>query len=130
MEKIQALHDKSVELGAKCGGDDGMAMATMKADLEKRTAEAAALQASITEVLLPRINEIAAAVKKIEAQPLPLPLAGTPRAVDKGHHLQRSMTPEEEQERALSDPAVIDQLATAAIRAAQSRGVSLWQRGR
>jgi hypothetical protein len=106
-------------------------MAAMKSDLEKRIAENAALQSIINDTLLPKINEIATAVKKIENQPLPLPFAGPARAVEKGHHLERALTEVEEDELARSDPTVAKAIAAAHIRSAHGRGLSYYgTRGR
>lgn len=104
-DKIQALHDKCVALGATC-------QVPMKAqpsvDLHKQFD---ALSATLADIL--------SRVKKIEAQPIPLPISGRPRAVSK----QEDGYPEADEnaliEKLLGDPQALSLLA---IKLAQRRG--------
>lgn len=67
-ERIQHLHDTSVELGATC-------------DAQKAAGVGLAKRLDYLDAVL---ADLLKRVKNIEAQPLPLPLAGRPRAVSKG----------------------------------------------
>lgn len=92
MDKIQAMHDNAVDLGAQCdGGDDDMDgkghmhgdLAKISGALAKMTAERDALTKAVTEIK-PQLDEVLKRVKNIESQPLPLPFGGPGRAVSKG----------------------------------------------
>ena len=84
--RIQDMHDTSVALGATCHAIKVQAAP----DLAKVGAEVARLGDDLAkrvdrlgETLAKALVDIAARLKTIEDQPLPLPLAGTPRAVSK-----------------------------------------------
>lgn len=86
--KIQAMHDTSVDLGADCSVDADKShnhrdLAKVADELGKITAERDEFKKQIG-VMQPQLEEILKRVKNIEEQPLPLPLAGTPRVVTKG----------------------------------------------
>ena len=100
LERIQHLHDTSVELGATCGG----AQKFMGGGFEKRFD---ALAATLADVLQ--------RVKNIEDQPLPLPLSGQTRAISKGDEDDA----EKAMEKLLCDP---DKLSLLAIKLAQRNG--------
>jgi hypothetical protein len=103
LDRVQSLHDTAVDLGASCGAQKSAGAAlgkrldhldTMLADLLKR-------------------------VKNIEAQPLPLPLAGALRAVSKHEDSDASL------EKLLADPEALSLLA---IKLAQRNGRSFLTR--
>lgn len=107
LERIQNLHDTSVELGAHCGSQK-----SMRGALEKRFDDLAG-----------KIDDLLLRVKNIEQQPLPLPLAGRVRAVSKA---QDGGRPDEDTvEKLLADP---DQLALIAIKMAQRNGRNIFPR--
>lgn len=91
LDKIQAVHDHAVDLGATCDadncGDDADKgakagdLAKALGELTKITAERDALQKTLTETIVPQLAEIKKKVDVIAAQPVPLPLQG--RAVNK-----------------------------------------------
>jgi hypothetical protein len=101
--RIQTMHDTSAELGAVCG-----AQKSMPGGLEKRFD---ALAATLADVLQ--------RVKHIEAQPMPLPFAGQPRAIAK--HEDGVVDPRGSGaiEKLLLDP---DALSVLAIKLAQRNG--------
>jgi len=103
-EKIQALHDKAVELGAHCHAP---LKAVQPDDLQKRF-----------DALSSTLADILSRVKKIEAQPMPLPIQGRPRAVSKAED-GCSEPDEAALEKLLGDPQALSILA---IKLAQRRG--------
>lgn len=107
LERIQAMHDTSVELGARCGSQK-----SMRGALEKRFDD-----------LANKIDDLLLRVKNIEQQPLPLPLAGRTRAISKSEDGGRR--DEESLEKLLADP---DSLALLAIKMAQRNGRSIFPR--
>jgi hypothetical protein len=108
LSRIQALHDTSVELGATC---DGGAQKMMQDNLQKRF-----------DALGSMLSDVLARVKKIEEQPMPLPLSGRTRAVSK----QEDGRPDSDEngliEKLLADPHGLSLLA---IKLAQRRGRTL-----
>ena len=97
-DKIQAMHDHAMDLGATCdkgncgddaskaaGGDMTKALAEMTIGRDLEKARGDALQKTLDNDVLPMLKAIGAKVDNIEKQPMPLPLrnAGT-RVVTKG----------------------------------------------
>ena len=97
-DKIQAMHDHAMDLGATCdkgncgddaskaaGGDLAKALAEMTTGRDLEKARGDALQKTLDNDVLPMLKAIGAKVDNIEKQPMPLPLqnAGT-RVVTKG----------------------------------------------
>ena len=97
-DKIQAMHDHAMDLGATCdkgncgddaskaaGGDMTKALAEMTIGRDLEKARGDALQKTLDNDVLPMLKAIGAKVDNIERQPMPLPLqnAGT-RVVTKG----------------------------------------------
>ncbi|MHB8885819.1 MAG: hypothetical protein ACYC5H_12230 [Methylovirgula sp.] len=107
LDRIQMMHDTSVDLGAQCG-----AQKAMHGTLEKRF-----------DALSGKIDDLLLRVKNIESQPLPLPLAGRPRAVSKRE--DAGLRDEDNLEKLLADP---DSLALLAIKMAQRNGRSVLPR--
>lgn len=106
-ERIQHVHDTSVELGAECaGGPQKRAGGT----LEKRL-----------DILAMTLADVLKRVKNIESQPLPLPLAGRARAVSKAEDAGF----EPSVEKLMSDPEALSLLA---IKIAQRNGRSFLTR--
>jgi hypothetical protein len=100
--RVQKLHDMSVELGAACETQK-----LAESSLEKRFDHLAAT-----------INDVLQRVKRIEEQPLPLPLAGQTRPVAK-HEETGGYSSDGEIDALLSDP---DALSVLAIKLAQRNG--------
>lgn len=107
LTRIQTMHDTSVELGAQCGSQK-----SMRGALEKRFDELAG-----------KIDDLLLRVKNIESQPLPLPLAGRPRAISKRE--DGGLRDEDSIEKLLADP---DSLALLAIKMAQRNGCNVFPR--
>lgn len=104
-DRIQSVHDNSVELGAECvGGPQKRAGGT----LEKRL-----------DVLAATLADVLARVKNIESQPLPLPLASRVRAISKAEDAGLEASLEK------LDP---DALSLLAIKIAQRNGRSFLTR--
>ena len=97
-DKIQAMHDHAMDLGATCdkgncgddaskaaGGDLTKALVEMTTGRDLEKARGDALQKTLDNDVLPMLKAIGAKVDNIERQPMPLPLqnAGT-RVVTKG----------------------------------------------
>jgi hypothetical protein len=101
--RIQAMHDTSVELGASCN-----AQKVLHGGFEKRFD---AFAETLADILL--------RVKKIEEQPLPLPLAGSAHAISKHEDGVAESPAGEAIEKLLSNP---DALSVLAIKLAQRRG--------
>lgn len=124
--RIQDMHDTAVALGATChaikvtgGSDDlakalgdlariGEAVAALDGSLARRVA---ALGDGLAKSLADSFAGLDARLKRIEEQPLPLPFAGTPRAVGRGEDGATA-------DALLADPATLSLLA---IKLAQSR---------
>jgi hypothetical protein len=105
--RIQAMHDTSVELGASCG-DYPMKMTHAGHDaLAKRF-----------DGLATMLADILARVKKIEEQPMPLPLSGRTRAVSKHEDGDFGTDENAAVEKLLADPQALSLLA---IKLAQRR---------
>jgi hypothetical protein len=106
-DRVQSLHDMTVDLGAQCGTQKHL-----RGTLEKRF-----------DALAGKIDDLLLRVRNIESQPLPLPLAGRARPVSKredgGLHDENSV------ESLLADP---DQLALLAIKMAQRNGRNIFPR--
>ncbi len=94
--RIQTMHDASVELGAACGGPQK----SMSGALEKRFD---ALAATLSDVLQ--------RVKQIEAQPMPPPFAGQPRAISKHEDAGGDLRSGDTVEKLLLDPEALSVLA-------------------
>ncbi|MGB6490978.1 MAG: hypothetical protein WBF10_05955 [Methylovirgula sp.] len=104
-DRIQSVHDNSVELGAECvGGPQKRAGGT----LEKRL-----------DVLAATLADVLTRVKNIESQPLPLPLASRVRAISKAEDAGLEASLEK------LDP---DALSLLAIKIAQRNGRSFLTR--
>ena len=101
--RVQKLHDTSVELGAMCGAEK-----SMSGGLEKRF-----------DVLTATLDDVLQRVKQIEAQPLPLPFAGQPRAIAKHEDASGDPRAAEAIEKLLLDPEALSVLA---IKLAQRNG--------
>jgi len=112
LARIQALHDTSVELGAQCGAEKMMRGGASHPALEKRFDD-----------LNVKLDDLLKRVKNIESQPMPLPLAGRPRAVSKAE--DGGLRDEANVEDMLADP---DRLALIAIKLAQRNGRSIFPR--
>lgn len=112
LSRIQAVHDTSVELGACCGTEKMLRGGLPHPALEKRFDD-----------LNGKIDDLLKRVKNIEAQPLPLPLAGRPRAVSKAE--DGGLRDESSIEDMLADP---DRLALVAIKLAQRNGRNIFPR--
>ena len=97
-DKIQAMHDHAMDLGATCdkgncgddtskaaGSDLSKALAEMTTGRNLEKARGDALQKTLDQDILPMLKAIGAKVDNIERQPMPLPLqsSGT-RVVAKG----------------------------------------------
>jgi hypothetical protein len=106
-DRIQSVHDTSVELGAECAGGP---QKRAGGSLEKRL-----------DVLAATLADVLACVKNIESQPLPLPLAGRGRAVSKAEDAGF----EPSVEKLMSDPEALSLLA---IKIAQRNGRSFLTR--
>jgi hypothetical protein len=104
------MHDASVELGAACGSSQKMAHADHHA-LEKRF-----------DALSSMLADVLARVKKIEDQPLPLPLSGRTRAISKQEDGRFDSDESDAVEKMLADPQALSLLA---IKLAQRRGRTL-----
>lgn len=98
-ERIQHVHDTSVDLGATCHAQKSAGVA-----LGKRL-----------DYLDAVLGDLIKRVKNIESQPLPLPLAGAPRPVSKTEDSDANL------EKLLADPEALSLLA---IKLAQRRGQS------
>jgi len=107
LARIQAMHDTSVELGAACGAPQKMAHADHHA-LEKRF-----------DALASMLADVLARVKKIEDQPLPLPLSGRTRTISKQDDGRLNADENDPVEKMLADPQALSLLA---IKLAQRRG--------
>jgi hypothetical protein len=108
LARIQAMHDTSVELGATCSADP-MKMTHVHHDaLEKRF-----------DALASILADVLARVKKIEDQPLPLPLSGRTRVISKQDDGRLDRDETDIAERLLDDPQSLSLLA---IKLAQRRG--------
>jgi hypothetical protein len=83
MEAIQAVHDKSVELGAKCAAVD-MNDKSVMPDMTKALVQIATLT-SEKSALDDTLKQVLERIKRIEETPLPLPILSAARAVSKGH---------------------------------------------
>lgn len=70
-----------------------------------------------------KIDDLLLRVKNIESQPLPLPLAGRPRAISKRE--DGGLQDDDSIEKLLADP---DQLALIAIKMAQRNGRNIFPR--
>jgi hypothetical protein len=103
LDRIQNVHDTAVDLGASCGAQKS-AGTTLGKKLDR-------LDAVLADLLK--------RVKNIEAQPLPLPIAGTARAVSKNEDSEASL------DKLLADP---DALSLLAIKLAQRNGRSFLTR--
>ncbi len=111
LARIQAMHDTSVELGAACGGSpQKMAHADQHA-LEKRF-----------DALSSMLADVLARVKKIEDQPLPLPLSGRTRTISKQEDGRLAGDESDAVEKLLADPQALSLLA---IKLAQRRSRTL-----
>jgi hypothetical protein len=104
-DRIQSVHDTSVELGAECA-----AQKRAGGNLEKRL-----------DLLSAALADILSRVKNIESQPLPLPLSGRARAVSKAEDAGF----EQSVEKMLTDPEALSLLA---IKIAQRNGRSFLTR--
>jgi hypothetical protein len=104
-ERVQNVHDTSVELGAECAGGP---QKRAGGSLEKRL-----------DVLTATLADVLARVKNIESQPLPLPLAGRVRAISKSEDAGFEASLEK------LDP---DALSLLAIKIAQRNGRSFLTR--
>ena len=97
-DKIQAMHDHAMDLGATCdkgncgddaskaaGGDLTKALAEMTTGRDLEKARGDALQKTLDDQILPMLKAMGEKIDNIERQPMPLPLqnAGT-RVVTKG----------------------------------------------
>ncbi len=98
-ERIQHVHDTAVDLGATCG--------TQKSAGGSLVKRLDSLDAVLADLLK--------RVKNIEAQPLPLPIAGSARAVSKTEDSDANL------EKLLADPEALSLLA---IKLAQRNGRS------
>ncbi len=108
LARIQAMHDTSVELGAACdAAPQKMAHADHHA-LEKRF-----------DALSSMLADVLTRVKKIEDQPLPLPLSGRTRSISKQEDGRFDSDESEAIEKMLADPQALSLLA---IKLAQRRG--------
>ena len=108
LARIQAMHDTSVELGAACDtAPQKMAHGTYDA-LEKRF-----------DALSSMLADVLARVKKIEDQPLPLPLSGRTRAISKQQDSRFDSDESDAVEKLIADPQALSLLA---IKLAQRRG--------
>lgn len=101
-EKIQDVHNASVDLGAVCATQK-----IMRGRLEKRF-----------DALTETIADVLRRVKNIEEQPLPLPLAGHPRRISKAEDVD-NLGSSDAMEKLLSNP---DALSVLAIKLAQRNG--------
>ncbi len=101
--RVQSVHNTTVELGAECD-----AHKSMSGSLEKRFDTLAATLADVVQ-----------RVRQIEAQPLPLPFAGHARVVAKYEDAVSDMRSGETTEKLLQDP---DALSLLAIKLAQRNG--------
>ena len=87
--RIQAMHDTAVDLGATCGMDQGAAekgLARIGAGLHKIDHATSALAKQVGQLgdrLTKPVADLAARLETIERTPLPLPFAGSARAVGK-----------------------------------------------
>jgi hypothetical protein len=109
LTRIQSMHDSAVELGATCDGSaQKMHGALDSGALEKRFDNLATMLA-----------DILARVKKIEDQPLPLPLSGRTRAISKQEDGRFDGDENAAIEKLLGDPQALSLLA---IKLAQQRG--------
>jgi hypothetical protein len=107
LDRIQSVHDTSVDLGAQCGARKNIPVA-----FEKRFDDLAG-----------KVDDLLLRVKNIESQPMPLPLASKARAVSK--HEDGKFAEGESIEKLLTDP---DQLALLAIKMAQRNGRNILPR--
>lgn len=103
LDRIQHVHDAAVELGATCGAQKS----------------AGAMLGSRLDRLDAALDDLLKRVKNIEAQPMPLPLAGAPRAVSKNEDGEANL------EKLLADPEALSLLA---IKLAQRNGRSFLTR--
>ncbi|WP_297299243.1 hypothetical protein [uncultured Methylovirgula sp.] len=103
LDRIQHVHDTAVELGATCGAQKS----------------AGAMLGSRLDRLDAVLDDLLKRVKNIEAQPMPLPLAGAPRAVAKNEDGEANL------EKLLADPEALSLLA---IKLAQRNGRSFLTR--
>jgi hypothetical protein len=102
LERIQAMHDTSVALGATCTAEKSLGLA--ERDLIKRfDLFAAAIETSLAD--------LSKRLKAIESQPQPLPLVGRTRLADRQDEMS-------DEDRLLADPSA---LALLAIKLAQRR---------
>ncbi len=121
LERIQAMHDTSVELGASCAAQKhavGFAPARdfdVATGLDLVKADVAKLFAGLGEQLTKSVADLSARLEAIERQPMPLPFATAARAVDKGD----DGLPPERVDALLADPATLSLLA---IKLAQRQG--------
>jgi hypothetical protein len=102
LERIQGLHDLSVDLGASCAASK----AAPPGGLEKRF-----------DTLTATLADVLERVKRIEAQPLPLPLSGRTRTIAKSQDIGAADEPP--LDALLADP---DALSLLAIKLAQRNG--------
>jgi len=105
---IQAMHDSSVELGATCGGNP---QKMMHSAFEKRF-----------DTLASMLADVLARVKKIEDQPMPLPISGRTRVISKQDDGRFAGDENAAIEKLLADPQALSLLA---IKLAQQRGRTL-----
>lgn len=91
LEKIQAMHDASVELGAACPhaqwdesekAVSGGQLAPLTQDMRKLIAERGRLDKALAAIV-PVLDDILQRVKSLEARPRPAPIPAGSRAVDK-----------------------------------------------
>jgi hypothetical protein len=101
--RIQRMHDTAVELGASCG-----AQKRAGGRLEKRF-----------DRIAMTLADVLARIKRIEAQPLPLPYIGPTRAISKHRDLGLDPSHADSVDALLSDP---DALSVLAIKLAQRNG--------
>jgi len=112
LDRIQTVHDTSVELGAHCASQKSLGGNFYKLEIEKRFDDLAG-----------KIDDLLSRVKNIESQPLPLPLSGRARAVSKSE--DAGFSDENTLEKLLADP---DRLAFLAIKMAQKNGRNVFPR--
>jgi hypothetical protein len=83
--RIQKLHDTAVDLGAVCGSHKMQSgeLAKYHADIGKHFGDLAKQVEAMTDRLAKTLGDLAARLKTVEDQPLPLPFAMQARAVSK-----------------------------------------------
>ena len=114
LERIQAMHDSSVALGACCPAEKSAASTTLdKAGLQAVDSMLNKRFALLTDTIGKAVSDLSTRLKAIEDQPQPLPFAMTSRSVAKTHDGMADA------EALLADPNMLSLLA---IKLAQRQG--------